>query len=279
MKKSKVPVIITAATILKLLLKKHSDDIAVPECKAGPTWTAKKTPRFDLWCMKRSYTNPMTWIYEIKITRNDFLQDDKWQAYLPYCTDFYFVAPLGIIDPAEVPSDAGLLLSSKNGTRLYCKKKTPHRNVEIPDSIFKYILMSRTRIVDSTYSNVNNRDDMQSFWRNWLEKKDVKQQLGYHVSRKIRKLYEENIEKVKIQQDRLDRRLEELEDASKILKELGFDDKNLGWNYRDRICNRIAEINAGLPEKDILAHLENAVSNLKNTIRVITESGVKDATK
>lgn len=144
---------ITANDILKLLLKKHKDDICVPECKHGQSWTKEKVKRFDLWSMKKSYANPITWIYEIKISRQDFLQDNKWMTYLPYCTDFYFVAPAGIIDVSEVPEQAGLLLSSKNGTRLFCKKKAPHRHVDTPDCVFKYILMSRTKIVDSTYYN------------------------------------------------------------------------------------------------------------------------------
>lgn len=264
-----IVVAITAATLLNLLLKRHTEDVCIPECKSGASWSSSKTRIFDLWTMKKSYSKPMTCIYEIKVSRQDFLRDDKWQTYLPYCTDFYFVAPAGIIDPSEVPADAGLLLSSKTGTRLFCKKKAPHRNVEIPISLFKYVLMTRSKIVASTYTNTDNGKDMQAFWQGWLEKKDVKQQLGYHVSRKIRKLYAENIEQVRVRQEQLDGRLEKLETVRIILKELGFDEKNLGWNYRDKVCDRIAEINAGIPEKDIIKHLENAVANLKNTINVI----------
>lgn len=147
---------ITANDILKLLLKKHKDDICVPECKHGQSWTKEKVKRFDLWSMKKSYANPITWIYEIKISRQDFLQDNKWMTYLPYCTDFYFVAPAGIIDVSEVPEQAGLLLSSKNGTRLFCKKKAPHRHVDTPDCVFKYILMSRTKIMDEIIKDSNS---------------------------------------------------------------------------------------------------------------------------
>lgn len=262
---------INASIILNLLLKKHSEDICVSECKAGPTWTAVKTPRFDLWAMKRSYTKPMTWIFEIKVSRQDFLRDDKWQSYLPYCTDFYFVAPYGIIDINEVPARAGLLLSSKNGTRLYCKKKAPHREVKIPDSVLKYILMSRSKIVGSNYNNIKN--DKKEYWRQWLDDKNENQELGYNVSRKIRQMYDKNVKLVRMNQDRIETRLEKLEAVKRILKELGFNENNLGWAYDEKLRQRVAEINEGFPEKNVVKHLESAILDLKNTIKIIQKEG------
>ena len=273
--KNKAPTIVTASTILNLLLKRHSEDICVSECKNGPTWTSRKMRKFDLFVMKRSYSQPMTWIYEIKISRQDFLRDDKWQGYLQYCTDFYFVAPCGIIDPTEVPEKAGLFLTSKNGTRLYCKKKAPHRtDIEIPTSLYLYILMSRTKIVTSSYNN-NNRANKsnEAYWRQWLAEKEEKQEIGHNISNRLRKLYQKNVIEVKKRQNRLELRIEDLENVKKILNKMGFDENNLGWNQEEKIKNRIAEINAGLPEKDIMKHLESAVLNIQNTIKVIQNSG------
>jgi len=261
---------ITAGMIEKLLLNKHSEDICIPECKSGATWSARKMRKFDMWVMKKSYTQPMTWIYEIKVARNDFLQDDKWQAYLPYCSEFYFVAPVGIIDPKEVPEQAGLLLSSKNATRLYCKKKAPHRDIKIPEDLFKYILMNRAKIVDSIYTNKNNgNNNKKRYWQNWLAEKKENQELGYNVSKKIRQLYDKNVKFVKSDQNKLEIRIEKLEHAKKILEELGFNSDNLEWAYETKIRDRITEINAGFPEKDVVKHLENAIGNLQNTINVI----------
>lgn len=258
---------ITANDILKLLLHRHIKDIAVPECKHGQSWSGEKVKRFDLWAMKKSYANPMTWIYEIKVSRQDFFKDNKWQSYLPYCTDFYFVAPYGIIDVNEVPEQSGLLLSSKNGTRLYCKKKAPHRDVVIPDSVFKYILMSRTKIVNSTY--YNNESSRKEYWQQWLKNKQDSKELGWNVSAKIRRLYEKNIELVQINQKRLNNKIEKLENVQKILKELNFNGDDLGWGYEERLRQRIAEINEGFPEKDVVKHLELVILNLQNTIKTI----------
>jgi len=91
-----------ARELLDLLLVKHAQDVCVPECKNGPTWTAKHL-RLDLWAMKKSWSNPYTYGYEIKASRSDFLQDEKWLNYLPYCNYFSFVCLPGLIEPEELP--------------------------------------------------------------------------------------------------------------------------------------------------------------------------------
>jgi len=264
----KASIIITSTIIRNLLLKKHSDDVCVSECKTGQSWTNKTMRKIDLWVMKKSYTHPQTIAYEIKISRQDFIRDDKWQEYLPYCTDFYFVAPAGIIDPAEVPAEAGLLLTSKNGTMLYCKKKSPHRSIVTPTSLLIYIIMSRAKIVPSAYTN----DNMLAYWQQWLSEKNEKQKLGYNVSNRLRELYRENVTKVRDKQTRLEGQIERLENIKMILKELGFDESKLRWDYENQIRNRIKEISSGLPEKDIVRNLEEAVLNLNNTIKAIRGS-------
>lgn len=261
---------INADDVLELLLKRHEKDICVAECKHGRSWTSEKVKRFDLWVMKKSYTSPMSWIYEIKVSRQDFLQDQKWQTYLPFCSDFYFVAPVGTIDVSEVPEQAGLLLSTKNGTKLYCKKKAPHRCIEMPPSVYEYILMSRVRIVDSTYTN--NGKNNQAYWQQWLDNKSKNQKLGFNVSRKIRQLYDKNVQFVEMKQDQFEIRIEKLENAKAILRQLGFDGEKLPWNYEEKIRERVAEINEGFPEKSVTKYLESAIENLQNIIKTIKES-------
>lgn len=134
--------------------------------------------------------------------------------------------------------------------------------------------MSRVKIVASSYNHTDNHKDMRLYWQQWLEEKKGKQELGYNVSRKIRQLYDKNVRLVEAKQNRLEHRVKQLEDTKRILNKMGFEDPdNIGWNREEKIRNRIAEINAGLPEKDVLKHLESAVLNLQNTIKVIKDSG------
>ena len=55
-----------------------------------------------------------TWIfrgYEIKMSRSDFLHDEKWTSYLPNFHYFWFAIPEpGIVLPEELPDDVGLLV-------------------------------------------------------------------------------------------------------------------------------------------------------------------------
>lgn len=53
-------------------------------------------------------------IVEVKSGQADFLSDQKWPEYLPYCDFFYFAVHVGA--PVDlIPRDTGLLLADKYG--------------------------------------------------------------------------------------------------------------------------------------------------------------------
>lgn len=172
---------INAGMIEKLLSVKHRDDIFVPECKNGPTHTAGHL-RMDAWVMKRSWANPLTIAYEIKVSRSDFLGDQKWHRYLDYCNEFYFVCPTGLIDPTELPAEAGLMYVAKTGTRLFRKKAAPRRKVQIPESLSKYLPICRMELANK---NISTPDNPAAYWKKWLEEKEYEKDLGYLISQTI----------------------------------------------------------------------------------------------
>ena len=67
-----------ARDIVDLLSTKHSKDLFIPECKDGPTWGASHL-RLDAWALTRSWASPCSYGYEIKVSRSDWMQDDKVQ--------------------------------------------------------------------------------------------------------------------------------------------------------------------------------------------------------
>jgi hypothetical protein len=171
---------ITANDILKLLAAKHSEDVFIKECKDGPTH-GRSHNRPDAWAMKKSWSLPIFWGYEIKVTRSDFINDTKWMNYLPLCSDFYFVSPPDIIWKEEVPEKAGLLWCSKNCKKLITKKKAPHRNT-IPDtSLLLYILMQW-----GSFSNAE-------YWEMKLREKEINYAYGHNLGRRIGKRIKEEI--------------------------------------------------------------------------------------
>jgi len=166
---------IRAADVLKLLEQRHADDVFVAECKNGPSENTSHL-RLDAWVMKRSWVKPCVRGYEIKVSRSDFLGDDKWRGYLPLCNEFYFVAPTGVIKPDELPREAGLLLVTSTATRLWTKKKAPYRDIEIDMNIFRYVLISRAVITsDPIYIEEQSGVD---YWRRWLARLEALRDAG-----------------------------------------------------------------------------------------------------
>jgi hypothetical protein len=179
--------LITAPDILKLLAAKHSEDVFIKECKDGPS-QCRNHKRLDAWAMKKSWSLPIFWGYEIKVNRSDFLNDQKWMNYLPLCSDFYFVSPPDIIKKDEVPEQAGLLWCSKNCKKLITKKKAPHRNT-IPDtSLLLYILMQYHRFwkTRGCFSNVE-------YWEMKLREKEINYAYGHNLGKRIGKRIKEEI--------------------------------------------------------------------------------------
>ena len=155
----------SADAIVSLLSVRHSEDVFVSECKDGPSQGSGHL-RMDAWAMRKSWNNPTTYGYEVKISRSDFVGDDKWNLYLPLCSDFYFVCPSGLIQPGELGPEAGLIYVSATGTKLFLKKKAQRRDVKIPEDLFRYVLMCRAKITRE-YDRPVARDQ----WKDWLKEK------------------------------------------------------------------------------------------------------------
>lgn len=58
--------------------------------------------------------------FEVKVSRSDFLSDEKWQLYTAFTSDLSIACPAGLIQPEEVPDPFGLLWCTKEpGQRRY----------------------------------------------------------------------------------------------------------------------------------------------------------------
>lgn len=247
---------ITARDILKLLAAKHAGEVFVSECKDGPSQMGSFL-KMDAWVMDRSWRHPCVSVYEIKVSRSDFLKDAKWHKYLAYCNLFYFVCPPGAIEPNELPSEAGLLVTSVNGTRLFCKKKAARRELVIPEDVFRYILMCRAGVSEQERDLDRCQRSKHEFWATWLVGKREYHELGRNASRAIRKTITTKIDEVETKQLALEKALAGYEPLRKNLRKLGIDPdfpvsewsaedavrrfKNGGADQLLRLLGRIAE--------------------------------------
>lgn len=246
---------ITSADIKNALGKRHTNDFFLTEVKTGSTWFST-FHRIDALAMAKSWKNPKVTIYEIKVNRNDFLRDQKYQNYFSYCHEFYFACPADLISRDEIDSHAGLIYSTGKSNRII--KKALYREQEIPSEIFQYIIMSR--INEPPFPFFNDRIE---YFQAWLERKKSCKDLSYKVkSRIIEELArlegtKENYERIRVIHDQL---LEVFKTYNKYV-------------FGDDIVRALKEL---LKEQRIVVfNPQSFLRNLEHTIDNLTELKTK----
>ncbi len=205
---------LTHQQLVDAVCRKHSRDVAVTECKDGPSQMRGGHNRLDVWAMPRSWSKPSVSGYECKATRRDFGADGKWTNYLPMCNLFYFACPWGLIGVEETPDPAGLVWVSKNAARCVVKKKAGFRDVEIPERVWRYILMARAKITAPTWIEGDVLVDRSSYWRRWLREEASHKELGHAVARAVG----ERQTLLATENHRLKRSVERAEDVRRFLR-------------------------------------------------------------
>lgn len=183
----------------------------------------------DLWVMRRGWSPTIVIAYEVKISRSDWLQDDKWRSYLQFCNEFYFVCPSGLIKKEEIPSPAGLKWITDKG-RITTRKKADFREEPVNPDVFRYIIMSRCDVRaprpydEYIYDQPTMRalENKEAYFRDWMANEKVDKTFGLMVSSKIRKIVEKNVIEARDENEALRRRIKDLEDVKRMLESLGM---------------------------------------------------------
>lgn len=249
----------TAKEIMRLLREKHKEDLFVPECKNGPTQTRSHF-RMDAWVMRKSWSDPCVTAYEVKVTRADFLGDNKWKKYLDCCNVFAFVCPKGIIKPEELPQDVGLFYVASTGNRIMVQRKPVFRDVEIPESVWRYILMCRTAIV----SEESKTSTQQQEWADWLATKAEKGELGWRVSRKIRDI----VDNAKREAERAKLDVERYDTLIKTLEANGLNPRSLQRWTLERDLTALK----GVDTKELVMRIEYLKKECDKSIEALTKA-------
>ncbi len=103
----------TTKEMTQYVLKTITKQYFLKQVEISPS---KSSIRFDVIALRLGGKDIR--IYEIKQNRRDFISDDKWRQYLPFCTHFYFVAPRGVIHPDTLPPKIGLIEIYKENGKL-----------------------------------------------------------------------------------------------------------------------------------------------------------------
>jgi hypothetical protein len=216
------------STDIKLALKEFHNgkpSYFITECKTCSTYfpDPQGLLKFDGLAITKSYTKPNIIGYEIKVSRNDFLQDNKWHLYLQYCNEFYFVVPKGLVKKEELPDHVGLIYFNPDTKGLRTVKKALYRQIEEPVGVYKYIIFSRLEEDRIPFYN-----DREEYCKDYLEDKVVKSAIGQRLGTKLAKDLEEAEKKLKSLQS-VEKELQAWKSVKKVLDKAGI----LPWRWWD----------------------------------------------
>jgi hypothetical protein len=255
----------TTGEIKALLAARHAKDTWVPECNTGSSWRGCR--RLDGWALVSTWSPVTTIGYEIKDARSDFLRDDKWPAYLPYCHLFYFVCPRGVIAKEEVPEGCGLIYA---GARLLTTIKAPRHEPQARalNDLMTYVLMSRVSIKANMYEQA--ADSGADYWRGWLERRDDHELLGRSVSAELQRRVaaaEDEARGARRERQAVDNLVQELE-----ARGLSLNDGRERWNAR-RAVDRLLREESGDRVVDSLRSSHEALGRLITSVEDLRRAG------
>lgn len=142
---------------------KASEWVFLRELRVGTGFQGSAAQRLDAFALNCLAHNSMKRVcYEVKTSRADFLAELKHplkrRIGLRYSNEFYFVTPVGLLSPLELPIECGLieagvfqsngeiLLSRSepikqfdSGTGLYCKVTVPAPWRETPGPTWQFV--------------------------------------------------------------------------------------------------------------------------------------------
>lgn len=107
------------ADLVSWLRRSGCAEFLAAEARFGRAYYVN-SPIPDVVRIRRSYTRVDCSIYEIKVSRQDFLAElrsDKWRDYLPRSSRLYFATPAdGVVaDKREIPDQVGWFVRAERG--------------------------------------------------------------------------------------------------------------------------------------------------------------------
>lgn len=263
------------STDIKLALKDmHSsrNTYFVTECKTCSTYFPDPQGLliFDGLAITKTYTKPCIIGYEIKVSRSDFLGDNKWHLYLQYCNEFFFVVPKGLIRKDELPDGVGLIYYDPEAKQvLRTVKKAQYRQIDEPVGVYKYLIFSR---LDE--DRIPFYEDRAEYAKDYLEDRARKKAVGGVLGSRLALDLTAALEKL----DRLTGKEYELGCWQKVRRIL--EKHNLYWCWRRQddyewVNDLDKALSSSVPLRD-LDSLENQLQLALNTIERLKEANVDD---
>lgn len=252
---------VTSTDIKMALQERNPKDYFLTEVKNGSTYfpPAQGLLIFDGMGIRKSYTQPCITIYEVKVSRGDFLRDNKWQLYKQYCNELYFAVPKGLIDPSELPEDVGLIYYNPDTKKLHTKRKALYRHVDIPPEVYQYIVY--TRLSEDRIPFYESRAE---YAKDYLEDKKDKRYIGQSLGSKMAKDLEDAENRLKSLED-VEKQVNFANDVYSLLDKSGL--AGFIWRFDfEKMLKTLEDcISQNCPKqvKDVKRYLESALREIE----------------
>ncbi len=226
----------------------------------------------DVVQIRASFSKFKLTFYEIKTSRQDFLQDinkGKYRKYLPFCNDLYFATEKDLVQPHEVPNDVGLIVKTSKGWKI--TKAAPYHDCKKDPDFFIRMLFS------CGVDNYGIRDlRLKIGWDEWKDVEKTAKKVGRIVSREL--------SRIDIEKEYIGRNSKELEEEQfkwyKIKDEITSILRKLDVDYYSKTTEEILLSLQSLSKEDIIKslgfsmknHCENVVEKLNDFIKLIDQS-------
>ncbi len=262
---------VRADQIKYALSKRHADEVFLTEVKNGPSWTTTRLRIFDAFSIKKSWTKPCFTGYEIKVSRQDFLRDEKWPNYLPFCHRFYFACPVGLIDPDELPKEVGLVTYNPETRGLHTKKTAIYRPIEPSPELLLYIIMNRIPKTEHPFFN-NTREELEA----WVADKEECKRLRIRVKSKLMKQVDELTERTEhlsTEVTLLQHNKENLEKIENLLNKFGITTRH----FDSMIGGLQKRLSQGVPKQ--MEYLVNSLQRDVDQLAQMVKGGQADVSQ
>lgn len=134
--------------------------------------------RPDVYTIEKTYTALRARVFEVKVSRSDFLSDvtsGKYLRYQAYAGSVTFATPAGLVSKAEVPKGCGLITRSSEGVWRYQKKPTLQRTPDLPrDAWLKLVIDGCAR----ERENQRLQKCAPKFSSEWMNQKRMREMAG-----------------------------------------------------------------------------------------------------
>ncbi|MDF2499342.1 MAG: hypothetical protein K0Q77_56 [Anaerosporomusa subterranea] len=195
----------------------------------------------DVITIKPSYTRFCLSIYEVKVSRADFLGDirsEKWQRYLPHCHRFYFATLPDVARKEDIPPEAGWVVKGPNSWTY--RKAAPARAVDIPEHTMLSLLFAKERDPRGLHLKKLRDADWEATNRGRFT------DIGKLVGKEVAKAYADRHE-VKDKIIKLDNQIYEMDQYLEAMREaiqLGLDMPKKKWLFVWHIKERLEQLKA-----------------------------------